>query len=305
MESLACGNTETRLNTNQPIKLENHKHANVAENFHRRKPLSARKMQHIPRQWQQSQYRGTVNVCSATDGNNIKKSGDDLGTNRGRSHHIMLAHALENPTDRSVRLFGGNAELIELAAVGIGDILRQRNQRTNHGGSFDHRLESFLNGLPRNHAIAGAIVAHVRKIVQQERVANRGRRQRDDILTLLLLEAKDQIGLVGHLTGQPSGTESAWFNADALHKTATRRIDRMHRQATGAGARHSDGGASQVVRHQQLAHRGTADVARANEHDMHIYPLEFHSGQPTPRRKPSRRRLTERYFTATHDHTAQ
>ena len=49
----------------------------------------------------------------------------------------------------------------------------------------------------------------------------------------------------------------------------------MHRQTTGACARHLDGGARQVVRHQQLAHRGTADVARANEHDMHIYPLEI------------------------------
>ena len=56
--------------------------------------------------------------------------------------------------------------------------------------------------------------------------------------------------------------------------TAARRIDRMHRQTTRAGARYLHGGAVQIVGHQKLAHRGTANVARADEHDVHTKPLE-------------------------------
>ena len=123
-------------------------------------------------------------------------SGNDLGADGGGGYRTVLAHAFQDFTDRTVRLFGGDAEHAEFAAMRVGDVLRLGNHRVSYGGW----------------------------------------RQRDDFLALLLFEAEDQVGFVGHLSGQSSGTEAARLNADALHKAAARRIDRMHRQTTRAGA---------------------------------------------------------------------
>ena len=199
---------------------------------------------------------------------------NDLGADGGGGYRTVLAHAFQDFADRIVRLFGGDAEHAELAAVRVGDVLRLGNHRTNHRGLLDYRLKAFLDGQSGNHIVASAVIAHIREIVKQERVSYGGWRQRDDFLALLLFEAEDQVGFVGHLSGQSSGTEAARLNADALHKAAARRIDRMHRQTTRAGARYLHGGAVQIVGHQKLAHRGTANVARADEHDVHTKPLE-------------------------------
>lgn len=164
------------------------------------------------------------------------ESGNDLGADGGGGYRTVLAHAFQDFTDRTVRLFGGDAEHAEFAAMRVGDVFRLGNHRADHRGAFDHRFEPLLDGGAGDHVVAGAVVAHVREIVQQERVAYRGRSQGDDILALLLFEAEDQVGFVGHLSGQSSGTETTRFNADALHKAAARRIDRMHRQTTRAGA---------------------------------------------------------------------
>ena len=66
----------------------------------------------------------------------------------------------------------------------------------------------------------GAVVAHVREIVQQERVAHRGWCQRDDVLALLLFEAEDQVGVIGHLAGQSSGMETGGFDAHTIHEAS-------------------------------------------------------------------------------------
>lgn len=39
----------------------------------------------------------------------------------------MFAHAFEDPANRLVGLVGGDAELVEFAAVRVVDIFRQRN----------------------------------------------------------------------------------------------------------------------------------------------------------------------------------
>lgn len=202
------------------------------------------------------------------------ESGNDLGADGGGGYRTVFAHAFQDFADRTVRLFGGDAEHAELAAVRVGDVLRLGNHRTNYRGLLDYRLKTLLDGQSGNHIVASAVIAHIREIVKQERVSYGGWRQRDDFLALLLFEAEDQVGFVGHLSGQSSGTETARLNADALHKAAARRIDRMHRQTTRAGARYLHGGAVQIVGHQKLAHRGTANVARADEHDVHTKPLE-------------------------------
>lgn len=163
-------------------------------------------------------------------------SGNDLGADGGGGYRTVFAHAFQDFADRTVRLFGGDAEHAEFAAMRVGDVLRLGNHRTNHRGLLDYRLKTFLDGQSGNHIVASAVIAHIREIVKQERVSYGGWRQRDDFLALLLFEAEDQVGFVGHLSGQSSGTEAARLNADALHKAAARRIDRMHRQTTRSGA---------------------------------------------------------------------
>lgn len=133
---------------------------------------------------------------------------------------VVLAHAFEDSADRLVGLVGRDAELVEFAAVRVVDVFRQRNHRANHRRAFHHRPESLLDGGAGDHVVPGAVVAHVREIVQQERVAYRGRSQRDDVLALLLFEAEDQVGVIGHLTGQPSGTETGGFDAHAIHEAS-------------------------------------------------------------------------------------
>lgn len=164
------------------------------------------------------------------------ESGNDLGADGGGGYRTVLAHAFQDFADRTVRLFGGDAEHAELAAVRVGDVLRLGNHRTNYRRFLDYRLKTLLDGQSGNHIVASAVIAHIREIVKQERVSYGGWRQRDDFLALLLFEAEDQVSFVGHLSGQASGTETARLNADALHKAAARRIDRMHRQTTRAGA---------------------------------------------------------------------
>ena len=133
---------------------------------------------------------------------------------------MVFAHAFEDPADRLVGLIGGDAELVEFAAVRVVNVFRQRNHRADHRGAFDHRFEPLLDGGAGDHVVASAVVAHVREIVQQERVAYRGRSQGDDILALLFFEAEDQVGVVGHLAGKSSGMEAGGFDAHAVHESA-------------------------------------------------------------------------------------
>ena len=69
--------------------------------------------------------------------------------------------------------------------------------------------------------------------------------------------------------GESAGSESAWFNVDAGHKSGTGRIHLASRKATRAGARNLHSGASEVASEQEFAHRRPADIACTDEHDMH------------------------------------
>lgn len=98
-------------------------------------------------------------------------SGNDLGADGGGGYRTVLAHAFQDFTDRTVRLFGGDAEHAEFAAMRVGDVLRLGNHRTNHRGLLDYRLKTFLDGQSGNHIVASAVIAHIREIVKQERVS--------------------------------------------------------------------------------------------------------------------------------------
>ena len=171
-----------------------------------------------------------------TERHESRRIDNQLRGRAGRQGDVGSSVFYLSMEDDLVRLFGGDAEHAEFAAMRVGDVLRLGNHRTNHRGLLDYRLKTFLDGQSGNHIVASAVIAHIREIVKQERVSYGGWRQRDDFLALLLFEAEDQVGFVGHLSGQSSGTEAARLNADALHKAAARRIDRMHRQTTRAGA---------------------------------------------------------------------
>ena len=47
-------------------------------------------------------------------------SGNDLGADGGGGYRTVLAHAFQDFTDRTVRLFGGDAEHAEFAAMRVG-----------------------------------------------------------------------------------------------------------------------------------------------------------------------------------------
>ena len=48
-------------------------------------------------------------------------SGNDLGADGGGGYRTVFAHAFQDFADRTVRLFGGDAEHAEFAAMRVGD----------------------------------------------------------------------------------------------------------------------------------------------------------------------------------------
>lgn len=193
----------------------------------------------------------------------------DLGPHRRLLHPIVLAHAGEHGKQRPVRLLGGKAELGELLAMRILDILSLRQHRADDRRHVDHRLQSFLDRQALDHAVLRTVLAHIREIRQQEGVPHRRWSQRHDILALAFFEAQDQIGVRGHLAGQSPRTEAARLDAHAIHHAGAGRVDLMHWQTMRAGARDLYRGSLKITGQQQFAHRRATDIARADEHDMH------------------------------------
>lgn len=193
----------------------------------------------------------------------------DLRPHRRLLHPVVLAHAGEHGEQSSVRLLGGKAELGELLAMRILDILGLRQHRANDRRHIDHRLQPFLDCQSLDHAVLCTVLTHIREIRQQESVPHRRRSQRHDILALAFFEAQDQIGVRGHLAGQATRTESTRLDTHAVHHAGTGRIDLMHRQTMRSGARYTHRGSFKIMGQQQFAHRRATDIARADEHDMH------------------------------------
>lgn len=184
-------------------------------------------------------------------------------------HLIMLAHTGQDAADRGVRSVGGIVELLEFLIVGVFDVLRVGKHSANHGRLGDDGLQPLLNGSAADEATLGAILAHVGEIAQQESVAHGGGHQGNDAFTLALLEAQDQVSGLHHGPGEPSGSKTAGIDADAVHDAPSRWVDLVRRQALRPCTRHSYASAAQVSGQQQLAHRGAAYVAGADEHDVH------------------------------------
>ena len=153
----------------------------------------------------------------------------------------MLFHAFQHGSQSIIGLVGRDTELIERLAV---------------------RVIAY-------HAVLRAVLAHVGKVVKQKCITDRAWREGNDVLALFFLETENQISTLSHRSGESAGSESAWFNVDAGHKSGTGRIHLASRKATRAGARNLHSGASEVASEQEFAHRRPADIACTDEHDMH------------------------------------
>lgn len=133
----------------------------------------------------------------------------------------------------------------------VSDVFGSGQHRTNHGGDFDNGSEALLDGPSAYHAVLRAVLAHVGKVVKQKCITDRAWREGNDVFALFFLEAENQISTLSHRSGESAGSESAWFNVDAGHKSGTGRIHLASRKATRAGARNLHSGAIEVASEQE------------------------------------------------------
>ena len=181
----------------------------------------------------------------------------------------MLFHAFQHGSQSIIGLVGRDTELVERLAVRVIDIFGSGQHRTNHGRDFDNGCETLLDGQSAYHSVLRAVLAHVGEVVKQKCITDRAGCEGNDVFALFFLEAENQISTLSHRSGESAGSESAWFNVDAGHKSGTGRIHLASRKATRTGARNLHSGASEVASEQEFAHRRPADIACTDEHDMH------------------------------------
>lgn len=70
--------------------------------------------------------------------------------------------------------------------------------------------------------------------------------------------------------------EAAGVDAHAFHELSTGGVDGVVDKSVRASTRDLETCSFKVLRHKKFAHRGAADVARADEHDLHgfIPPID-------------------------------
>ena len=178
--------------------------------------------------------------------------------------------ARERLSDLLVRGF----ERGEVLAVWVVDFARRRQHRTHERRVHQHRIQTVLERVALDQAVAAAIRAQVGEIGQKERAAAAAWGELDYFLTLVLGEAQDEVAAHRDLRRQPLRMECGRVDAVLFHKTCARRVDGVVDEPLDACTVRHDRIVMKEQWEHEFAHRRAADVAGAHEQYFHAGPFE-------------------------------